>query len=202
VSQPTPRAGAVAPEIAAELPGVGLWWLRVDATPGPVDEGLARRLRLLSDRQRGIEVVALRTRPVVRAYRALARQIGLDPDVERVPAERAALARLMQGGFLARDRIQAACLAAVLESGVGVWALDAGAVASGGPELWLVDGALVVADSGRVHAPLFGDPLPGSAPGSRTRAVVLFAVGAPGVPEIHLHEALWQAADAIAATGA
>jgi hypothetical protein len=28
---------------------------------------------------------------------------------------------------------------------------------------------------------------------------VLFALGVPGVPEVHLHEALWQAQDALAA---
>lgn len=197
-----PRAGAVAPEIATELPGLCLWWVRLDAAPGPVADGVRRRLEMLSDRRRGIDAVALRTRPVVRAYRAVARQIGLDPDRERVPAERAALARLMHGGLAARDRIEAACLLAVVETGVGVWALDSGAVAADGPGLRLERGALVVADAHRVHAPLFGDPLPGSAPGPRTRALVLFAVGAPGVPEVHLHEALWQAQGALDAGGA
>lgn len=197
-----PRAGAVAAEIAAELPGVSLWWVTAFVAPGPVGEGVQRRLRLLADRGRGGDAVALRTRPVVRAYRTFARQIGLDPDRERVPAERAALARLMHGGLEARDRIEAACLVAVLETGVGVWALDAGAVGPGGPELRLRAGALVVADAARVHAVLLGDPLPGSAPGPRTRAVVLYVVGVAGVPEVHLLEALWQAQDALDTQGA
>ncbi len=192
-----PRAGTVAPEIAAELPGVGLWWVTVPAAPGPVGEGLQRRLRILADRRRGGDAVSLRTRPVVRAQRAFVRQIGLDPDRERVPAERAALDRLLHGGLAARDRIEAACLLAVVETGVGVWALDAEAVAPGGPELRLARGALAVADGDRVHAPLFGEPLPGSAPGPRTRSVVLFAAVLPGVPEVHVHEALWQAQDAL-----
>jgi DNA/RNA-binding domain of Phe-tRNA-synthetase-like protein len=188
----------VSAEIADELPGLSLWWLCASGAPGPVGEALQRRLRALSDRLRGIDAVSLRTRPVVRSYRAFARQIGLDPDRDHVPAERAALARLMHGGLAARDRIEAACLVAVVETGVGVWALDAAAVAPGGPELRIGDGALLVADAGRVHAPLLSDPLPGSAPGPRTRSVVLFAVGVPGVPEIHLHEALWQAQDGLA----
>lgn len=205
MSADEPRAGTVADELAAELPGLCLWWLSSPGAPGPVGEALEARLRTLSDRLRGIDAVSLRTRPVVRAYRAFARQIGLDPDRDRLPAERASLARLMHGGLPARDRIEAACLVAVLETGVGVWALDAAAVAPGGPqlsvrgpELGLGGGALVVAGPARVHAPLFGDPLPGSAPGPRTRAVVLFAIGVPGVPDVHLHEALWQAQDGLA----
>jgi DNA/RNA-binding domain of Phe-tRNA-synthetase-like protein len=189
----------VAAEVAEELPGLSLWWLHAPGVPGPVGEALQQRLRTLSDRLRGIDAVSLRTRPVVRSYRAFARQIGLDPDRDRVPAERAALARLMHGGLAARDRIEAACLVAVVETGVGVWALDAAAVAPEGPELRAGAEALLIADHGRVHAPLLGDPLPGSAPGPRTRVVVLFAVGVPGVPEVHLHEALWQAQDGLAA---
>ncbi len=193
-----PHAGSVADQIAAELPGLSLWWLSAPGAPGPVGEALERRLGALSDRLRGTDAVTLRTRPVVRAYRAFARQIGLDPDRDRVPAERAALARLMHGGLSAHDRIEAACLVAVVETGVGVWALDAASVAPGGPELRLQDGSLTVADAGRLHAPLLGDPLPGSAPGPRTRALVLFAIGVPGVPDVHLHEALWQAQDGLA----
>jgi DNA/RNA-binding domain of Phe-tRNA-synthetase-like protein len=197
-----PRSGAVAAEIAAELPSLRLWWVTAVAAPGPVGEGLERRLRFLSDRRRGSDAVALRNRPVVRAYRMFARQLGLDPDRERVPAERAALARLMHGSLKARDRIEAACLVAVLETDVGVWALDGAAVAPGGPEVRLLQGELVVADDGRVHAPLFGDPLPWSAPGPRTRTVVLYALGVPGVPQVHLQEALWQAQEAFDAAGA
>jgi DNA/RNA-binding domain of Phe-tRNA-synthetase-like protein len=202
VSGGDPVRGEVAADLAAELPGLGLWWTVASGTPGPVGEALELRLRALSDRLRGIDAVTLRTRPVVRAYRAFARQIGLDPDRDRVPAERAALARLMHGGLSAADRIEAACLVAVVETGVGVWALDAGAVAPGGPELRLRQGALLVADAGRVHAPVLGDPLPQSVPGPGTRSVVLFAVGVPGVPEVHLHEALWQAQDGLEASDA
>ena len=202
MSDAEPRPGAVAATIAQELPGLTLWWLRMPGAPGPVGEALTRRLRVQSDRLRGADAVTLRSRPVVRSYRAFARQIGLDPDRDRVPAERAALVRLTHGGLQAPDRISAACLVAVVETGVGVWALDGDAVAPGGPELRDRDGALLVADPARVHAPLFGDPLPGSVPGARTRTVVLYAVGVPGVPEVHLHEALWQAEDALRAAGA
>lgn len=199
MSSEVPRPGAVAAQIASELPGLRLWWCEAPGGTGPVQAAVAARLALLSDGARGSDAVALRTRPVVRAYRAFARQVGLDPDRERVPAEAAALARLLHGGHRARERIEAACLLAVVETGVGVRALDVAAVAADGPELRLRDGALVVADADRVHAPLLGEPLPASAPGPRTHAVVLFALGVPGVPEVHVHEALWQARQALGA---
>jgi hypothetical protein len=202
VSAAEPRPGVVSAELAAELPGLGLWWLTARGTPGPVGEALDRRLRALSDRMRGIDAVTLRTRPVVRAYRTFARQVGLDPDRDRIPAERAALARLMHGGLAVRDRVEAACLVAVLETGVGVWALDADLIAPGGPELRLDDGRLAVADAARVHAPLLGDPWPASAPGPGTRTILLFAVEVPGVPMVHLQEALWQAQEALASADA
>jgi hypothetical protein len=200
---PEPRVGTVAPALADELPGLRLRWVTAPARTGPSLPGVRIRLRALSDRQRGIDAVAQRTRPVPRAYRAFFRQIGLDPDLERTPAERATLARLMDGGLRARERIADACLIAVVETGVGVWALDADTVAPAGPGIRLAradepaPGSLVIADDRAVLAPLLGDPLAGAAPGPRTRSVVLYAIGVPGVPEIHLHEALWQAHDAI-----
>jgi DNA/RNA-binding domain of Phe-tRNA-synthetase-like protein len=199
-----PRAGAIAPGLAAELPGLALRWVTARAAPGPSAPGVRARLRALSDRHRGIDAVALRTRPIPRAYRTFFRQIGLDPDLERIPAEAAAVQRLMDGGLRARERIADACLVAVVETGVGVWALDGNVVAAPGPEIRLAradepaPGSLVVADARGVLAPLLRDPLPAAAPGPRTRVVVLYAVGVPGVPEIHLHEALWQARDAVA----
>ncbi len=86
--------GPIDPAVAAELPGLRLDWLTVDVPPrlaaarsrSPAGE----RLRALSDRYRGATVIAMRTHPIPRAYRTFYRQIGLDPDVERIPSERAA----------------------------------------------------------------------------------------------------------------
>jgi hypothetical protein len=198
-----PRAGAVDPELAAELPGLRLRWIRAQGDAGLPSPSLRARLRELSDRGRGVDAVALRTRPLPRAYRAFFRQIGLDPDVDRVPAERVALRRLLEGHLTAENQIAGACRLAVVETGVGVWALDGAAVAPAGPEIRVAadgqatPGSLLVADARTVHADLFGEPRPGSAPGPGTREVVLYCVGVAGVPEIHLHEALWQARDAL-----
>ena len=213
------RRGAVDPAVAAELPGLRLDWLAVTMPSGrgaseSVASGSAasrsrsrsspvERLRALSDRYRGATVIAMRTHPIPRAYRTFYRQIGLDPDVERIPSERAATERLLHGGFRSTDLVSDACLVAVIETGVPVGALDAAAVDPAPPGLGIgfADGAgaparsLVVRDRGSVHAPLFGTPLPGHEPGRSTATVVLYALGVAGVPQIHIDEALWTASD-------
>jgi hypothetical protein len=204
-----PRHGAIDPAVAAELPGLRLDWLEITVPPGSTSarsrsrSSLVERLRTLSDRYRGATVVAMRTHPIPRAYRTFYRQIGLDPDVDRIPSERAAMERLLQGGFQPTDVITDACVVAVIETGVPVWALDAAAVDPAPPGLGigLADepdappGSLVVRDRRSVHAPLFGTPLPGHEPGPSVATVVLYALGVAGVPQIHIDEALWLAAD-------
>jgi hypothetical protein len=202
-----PRRGAIDPGVAAELPGLRLDWLAVDVPPrsaaARARASSAERLRALSDRYRGAAVIAMRTQPIPRAYRTFYRQIGLDPDVERIPSERAATERLLHGGFRSTDLISDACMVAVVETGVPVWALDAAAVDPGPPGLGigLADEAgapadsLVVRDRRRVHAPLFGTPLPGHEPGPAAPTAVLYALGVSGVPQIHIDEALWTVAD-------
>ena len=61
-------------------------------------------------------------------------------------------------------------------------------------------GSLVVRDRRTVHAPLFGTPLAGHEPGPSAAAVVLYALGVAGVPQIHIDEALWTAADLLGAS--
>ena len=61
----------------------------------------------------------------------------------------------------------------------------------------LEPGTLVVADAARVHAPLFGEVAPGHAPTARSTHIALFSVGVPGVPAIHVEEALWVAVEVL-----
>ncbi len=206
-------AGLVEPKLREEFPGLRLVWTVVDARVRASSREVALRLRELSDRYRGASVVAMRTRPIPHAYRAFFRQVGVDPDAARIPAEAAAVARLVQGRFQPRDAVADGLLIALVETGVPVWALDAEAVdadslgirisvagdrlgreALGAP---LPEGQLVVADSLSVHATLFGEPVASQAPGPRTRRMVLFSVGVDGVPAIHVEEALWLAADVL-----
>jgi DNA/RNA-binding domain of Phe-tRNA-synthetase-like protein len=211
-----PRAGFIAPEIRDELPGLRLDWAVVAARPGPSDPSLVAHLGRLSDRHRGAAAVTLRTRPVPRAYRAFFRQIGLDPDVDRPPGERAAVAALLHGRHPPADRIADALLVALVETGVPVWALDAAVLdATGlgvrtttaadaerlGPDRHVPAGTLAVADGVRVHSVLFADPAPASRVRRSTTAVALYAVSVPGVPSIHVDEALWMAADLLGGRG-
>ncbi len=201
----TPREGFVDPLVAEEFPGLRLRWVTVPASPGPSPAALRRHLRDLSNRYRGGGVVAMRTKPVPQAFRAFFRQIGLDPDVRRIPAEEVAVARLVQGGFHSVDLIADACLVALIETAIPVWALDAERSDAAGLGIRLAGepspGTLVVGDGEGVCAPLFEDPVAGRAVRPRTRLVTLFAVAVDGVPEIHVEEALWCALEILAPPG-
>ncbi|HLY48338.1 MAG TPA: hypothetical protein VKR21_04010 [Solirubrobacteraceae bacterium] len=201
--------GSVEPRVQAEFPGLSLAWMTVEAGLRSSPRSVRQRLRHLSNRVHGTSVVNMRTQPIPQAYRAFYRQVGLDPDVTRIPSEEAAVKRLLHGGFRSGGILRDACLIAVVETGVPIWALDADRVDASGlgirtsaPEEQfgslegsLAAGRLVVADAARVHALLFGAVAPGHEPSARTQRLALFAVGVPGVPAIHLDEALWTCQD-------
>jgi len=195
---PEPALGWVDPRVRADLPELRLWSLPASVAPGDrhAGDGLKRRLRGLSDRIAGAQAIALRRDPVPHAYRVLFRQVGLDPDDERTPIEAVIVERLKHGGFRSHGRLPDALTVALVETGVPVWALDAGAV-DGELGIGLEDGRMVVADAGGPLCPLFADPPPGRAATSESTAVLLFTVQPPGVPAIHVEEALWLVADAL-----
>ena len=212
MSAADPQPGWVSPEVAEEFPDLRLWSLRVDGGPGPSSEGDKERMRQLSNRYGGARMIAMRTDPIPHAYRAFFRHIGLDPDVERIPVERAILERLMHGGFEASNRVDDALVIAVVETGVPVWALDAAQVEgplgirlTGERESLgrteqappLREGRLVVADAQTPLAELFGDPAPGHGVTPETTAIRLFTVQPGGVPTIHVEEALWLCAEVL-----
>ena len=201
-------AGFIAPELKAEFPGLRLDWVTVRAKPERSPRELKRRLRDMSSRYRGANVVAMRTQPIPHAYRSFFHQIGLDPDVRRIPSEQAAVQRLLQGHFASHNLIDDARLVALIETGVPVWALDAHVVDPGGLGVrvtvegdrlgssehanHLPPGRLAVADSRNVHALLFDEEVAGGHDVTpRTDRAVLFAIGVDGVPAIHIEEALW-----------
>lgn len=207
--------GFIERAIHEEFPGLRLDWLTVDARLRDSPRSVKQRLRALANRYRGAEVVAMRTKPIPLAYRTFYRQIGLDPDTTRVPSERAAVARLLHGGFRSIDLVQDALLIAVVETGVPVWALDASLVHVGGPGIRattdhdvlgtgehaapLPPGNLAVADADAVHSLLFEDVAPAHAVRSGTRRIALYAVGVEGVPAIHVEESLWLCSDVLRA---
>ena len=200
-------AGFVEADLKAEFPGLRLDWIRVESPLRGSPPEVQQRLRSLSNRYRGANVVAMRTQPIPHAYRAFFRQIGLDPDTTRIPSEAAAVARLLHGNFRSSNLLEDALLIALVETGVPLWALDGDLVDAGGLGIrttmegdrlgtteygsYLPPGRLAVADANTVHALLFGEIAPGHEVARRTQRVVLFAVGVEGVPAIHIEEALW-----------
>jgi DNA/RNA-binding domain of Phe-tRNA-synthetase-like protein len=210
-----PAAGFVEPQLTDEFPGLRLDWVSVALTPRrDSPRPIRQRLQTLSNRYRGANVVAMRTQPVPHAYRSFFHQIGLDPDVTRIPIEEAAVARLLGGRFPSRGVVEDALLIALIETGVPVWALDAGLVDAGGlgirtsvtgdrlgsgeDAVPLPPGRLVVADAELVHGVLFGDLARGHAADRRSTRAVLFSVGVEGVPAIHVEETLWVAVEVLA----
>jgi hypothetical protein len=202
VSEPPLVECEIAPELAEEWPGLRLASMTFPFVPGPTPPELRDRLRLLSDRFRGPQAIALRRQPIPQAYRIFFRHIGLEPDEHRVPVEALALERMQHGGFRSHNLLDDAITIAVMETGVPVWALDATAV-EGGLRLRAAEPGegvparrLVVAAS-RPLAVLFSDVLPDAGVTQRTREMVLFSVAVPGVPPIHVEEALWTVWDTV-----
>jgi DNA/RNA-binding domain of Phe-tRNA-synthetase-like protein len=212
-----PLLGWLAAELAAELPELRL--LSVDATikrkeaataPSPLD--VRERLLALSNRFRGARAVALRREPIPAAYRVFFRHIGLDPDLVHTPIEAAVLERMLRGGFLSGGLLEDVLLVALIDTSVAVWALDADSLegplgirptregeplGGGGEAAELPAGRLVVADSTRALASLFGEPAAPHAADAGTRELKLFAIQVAGVPTVYVEEALWTARAAL-----
>ena len=204
MSEPPLVEGEVAPELAQEWPGLRLASMTFGFVPGKSPPELRERLRLLSDRFRGPQAIALRKQPIPQAYRIFFRHIGLEPDERRVPVEALVLERMKHGGFQSRNLLDDAITIAVMETSVPVWALDAAAV-EGGLRLRPAEsgervprGRLVVACETRPLAVLFDDVGADAGVTERTREMVLFSVAVPGVPPIHVEEALWTVWDIVA----
>jgi DNA/RNA-binding domain of Phe-tRNA-synthetase-like protein len=212
--EPELREGAVEAELAQEWPGLRLVWTAFEARgpahPSPPE--LRERLRLLSDRFRGPQAMALRRAPIPHAYRVFFRHIGLEPDEKRTPVEALALERMKHGGFPSRSLLDDAITIAVMDTSVPVWALDAAALegelglraAREGEPLGRPRGAagvpggrLVVADERGPVAVLFDDPAPGCGVTRAARSLALFSIAVPGVPPIHVEEALWTVWDIV-----
>jgi DNA/RNA-binding domain of Phe-tRNA-synthetase-like protein len=208
VEQDQPARGWCEREVQEELPGLHLVQISVavDHVRRQSPPPLRRRLHDLSNRWAGPHVVNLRQRAVPGAYRVFFRHIGLDPDVVRTPIEEAMLARMLQGGFHSNHLLADVMLIALLDTGVPVWALDAvaldgqlgirasreGEALGGAPSgRQLPAGQLVVADGRAAVAVLFGEIAAEHLPDTNSAGLVLFTLQVPGVPSLHVEEALW-----------
>jgi DNA/RNA-binding domain of Phe-tRNA-synthetase-like protein len=187
------------PLVRDEFPHLCLWVLDVEARSGRSPEEVRERLRNLSDRFRGAQAVAMRTKPIPHAYRVFFRHVGLDPDVHRTPVEAAAVERLLRGRFRSLNLLDDALTLALMETGVPIWALDSTRVKG---ELGIrpePGGRLVVADDAGPVGVLFGEVSDGHAVSAETSSMTLFSIQVDGVPSIHVEEALWIVCDVLGA---
>jgi DNA/RNA-binding domain of Phe-tRNA-synthetase-like protein len=211
-ADPALEEGWVDRELALEFPELRIVSATAPAPGRRTPSAQRERLALLADRFHGARALTLRREPVPAAYRAFFRQVGLDPDAQRTPVEAAALDRLVQGGFVSRGPLEDALLVAVIETGVPVWAVDDARLdgplglrgAHAGERLGegeyaadLAPGRVVVADAAGPVAVLFGDVAPSRRPHRDSARLRLFAVAAPGVPALHVEEALFGCAEAL-----
>ena len=210
-ADPALEEGWVDRELALEFTELRLVSVTAPAPGRRTPSALRERLALLADRFHGARALTLRREPVPAAYRVFFRHVGLDPDAHRTPVEAAALDRLIQGGFVSRGPLDDALLVAVIETGVPVWAVDDARLdgplglrgARGGERLGegeyaadLAPGRVVVADAAGPVAVLFGDVAPSRRPHRDSARLRLFAVAVPGVPALHVEEALFGCAEA------
>ena len=211
-ADPELERGWVEAELAEELPGLGLWSTRVAGGSGRSPRIVRDRLSVMSGRITGGHVVHMRQDAVPWAYRVLWRKVGLDPDVDRPPAERIAVERLRAGRLESRNLLDDALLIAILETGVPVMAFDADRVGSelglrptgrgenlGGTGRALGSRQIVVADSDNALATLDGDVAAERGVTPQTTSMVLTALAARGVPLIAIEEALWTVTDTLQA---
>jgi DNA/RNA-binding domain of Phe-tRNA-synthetase-like protein len=208
--------GFVDATLRAEVPELGLVYAEMTVRPGRSPSAVRQRLRDASDRFTGAKAVTLRQQPIPWAYRVFFRHVGIDPDERRTPIEAIALERMRAGGFKSQNIVDDALLLATLETGVPVLAFDAAAVdgplglrVSAGGELLggeagetpLAGGQVVVADSSRALAVLFGETAPGCAVQRSSDRMLAAAVRVKGVPEVSVEEALWVAAETVSEAG-
>jgi hypothetical protein len=181
--------------LAAEFPELALRYVVVEARLEPSPPEMLGQLADLSTRFRGWKAIALPTRPVPSAYRAFLRQVGLDPDVHRNPAEAVSYDRVMRGTYPSFNRVADAIRATIVETHIALGALDTDTLS--GP-LGIrpgEDGVLGLVDADHSLGPLFG-PLDRSfEPTARTERVAITAVGVAGIPTWMLDHALWRVAD-------
>jgi hypothetical protein len=163
----------------------GLAWCDFTIDRNPLrrsPRALRRRLNTLSDRHGGARAITQSTREIPQAYRA---HYG----VERSPAEELTIKQLIRGQYRSRGVLRDALLLATVDTEVGVWALDADRI-SGAPRI--VDDTL--ADDAGPLAPLFADP---KSVTRATRRLTLYALTAPGIPDLAIEEALYTVWDVV-----
>jgi DNA/RNA-binding domain of Phe-tRNA-synthetase-like protein len=214
VAARTVRQGWVAPELADELPGIGVYWLTAAARPAKTPHAVRDQMRAMAGRITGAGVVQARQDTVPWSYRVLWRRLGVDPDVDRTPVESLMVQRLEQGGLPSHGMPNDAVVVATLETGVPVVVVDAAKVEGepglrtarageslGGVEGTLRAGEVVYADEREPLARLDGEVAAARAVGATTTSMLACALAAPAVSQIEIDEALWIAVELLESAG-
>ena len=202
---------SIAPDLAAEFPGLGIRWVTVDAKSGRSPHGVRERLKDMSNRISGAKAVQMRQEAVPWAYRVFFRQVGIDPDERRTPIEQIVLDRLQHGGFRSRNLLDDAITIATFDTGVALVAFDSDRIvlplqlrvaapgelmgAAGRP---LSSGQIVIADQERPLAVLFADLDPDRGVTPRTTRMTVAAIQVADVPDLAIEEALWTVEEILA----
>jgi hypothetical protein len=191
LEEPLLAEGWVADEVREEFPDLRLRTMAVPRGSGKTPPETRDRLRMLSDRFRGAQAIAMRRAPIPSAYRVFFRHVGLDPDTTRTPVEEAAVQRLVKGGFQATNLLDDALLIALVETGIPLWALDAERVREPLGIGMTDDGRLAVFDADGSLGTLFGEIALGKGVTKQTTRMLIYTVQVPGVPGIFVDEAMW-----------
>jgi len=191
LEEPLLAEGWVADEVRDEFPELRLRTAAVERGSGKTPPEVRHRLRLLSDRFRGAQAIALRRSPIPSAYRVFFRHVGLDPDTTRTPVEEAAVQRLVKGAFEATNLLDDALLIALVETGIPLWAVDADRVREPLGIGTAPDGRLAVCDADGPLATLFGPVDARCVVTKDCGRMLVYTVQVPGVPGIFVDEAMW-----------
>lgn len=181
----------VAEELREDFPRLKAWCMWQGVPSRKSTRQAKERLAEMDDRVRGAPVGQFRTHAVAQAYRGFARQIGLDPDVDRSPLDQAIVQRLAAGRYATAGRVTDALRIAMLETGIPLWAID-GAHVHG----WLrvrsdEQGRLVLCDDLRELTMLMADPPEDLQPHKRTETVIVYALTVGQVAPAAAEEAFW-----------
>ena len=197
---------------AGEFPTLAMRYAIAEARDHRSSEAMRSRLGAQSTRFTGEPALELPRHEIPLAYRALFRQLGMNPDSRPTPVEAISRERVLHGSFRTHGVIADAVLVATLESHLALSVIDAARLdgplgirpvraedAGQLPAGEFAVGSMVVADAAGPVAQLFGPPAEAHAVSARTRRVAVIAVGVPGMDPWILDDGLWRVIDLIRA---
>lgn len=200
-SQARVQRGTVGLDISDEFGALELLYVVVGRGDGRSPREVKTQLKELSDSFRVSHAPAQRQAPVPSAFRAFARQVGVDPGSAPLPIDLILIERLRAGRFRPLGLVNDAMVLASLETQVPLWALDGSELVGGigvrpaepGERIAgepVAEGRLVVADALAPRCALLAPVPEASAPTKKSQSTVVFCLRVPGVPRYLAQEAV------------